>query len=84
MTPNPKFINRKTSKVGGRVLQMMKEIVKQSEGSDKRFFAFEEKRMKRESEIQERRRIKKQEHEIKMQQLLMQAMQQMMFSLHGG
>ena len=79
--PNPKVINRKTSKVEGRVLQMMKEIEKES---DKRFFAFEEKRMKLESEIEERRRLKEQEHEIKMQKLFMQAMQQMMFALLGG
>ena len=39
-------VDRKQSRVQGRVMEMMKEITKQSEEAEKRFYEFEEKRVK--------------------------------------
>ena len=73
--------DRKRSRVQGRVMEMMKEITKQGEEAEKRFFEFEEKRMKLEAKLEEQRRKREDDHELRMQEMFMKSLQQMMCTI---
>ena len=66
-----------------RVSNIMTEFSMQTTESDKRFFDFEEKRMKLEMEMEERRRVREEEQTLRMQQMFAQQMQQMMAMMTG-
>jgi len=51
---------------------------KQSEEAEKRFYAYEEKRMQLEANLEEQRRKREEEHELHMQEMIMKMIQQMM------
>ena len=62
----------------------MEEFGKQARDAESRFFEYEQKRMKLESDLEEQRRKREEEHELCMQQMLMQSMQQMLATVMGG
>lgn len=76
-----KGTDRKQSRVQGRVMEMMKEITKQGEEAEKRFFEFEEKRMKLEAKLEEQRGKREDDHELRMQEMFMKSLQQMMCTI---
>jgi len=49
-------------------MEVMKEMNKQSEEAEKRFYAYEERRMQLEANLEEQRR-KQEEHELHMQEM---------------
>ena len=61
----------------------MSKFDRQTAESDECFLAFEEKRMKLEAEMEERRRVREERQMMKMQQMFAQQMQQMMLALTG-
>ena len=65
-------------------MEMMKEITKQGEEAEKRFHEFEEKRMKLEAKLEEQRRKREDDHELRMQQMFMRSLQQMMCAAAGS
>lgn len=62
---------------------IMRNFEVQTAESDERFFAFEEKRMELEAEMEERRRVQEEEQMMQMQQMFAQQMKQMMLMLTG-
>ena len=59
---------------------MVEKLIKQEEIADKCYRELEEKRLKLEERIKERRQVREQEHEKNMQMMFMQFMHQMMES----
>ena len=58
---------------------MVDKLLKREEHADKRFMEFvEERRLKFEEQMEERRRIRQQEHKKEMQMMFLQLMQQAM------
>ena len=55
---------RKRSRVQGRVMEIVKEFSKQNGEAEKRFYEFEEKRMKLEAKFEADRRKREEEHEL--------------------
>ena len=74
-------MDRKKPRVQGRVMKVMKEMNKQSEEAEKRFYAYEERRMQLEANLEEQRRKRGEEHELRMQEMFMKMIQQMMPTL---
>ena len=83
-TPSTSGTRRKRTEADRRIAEVLEQLERQTKESDRRFFEFEEKRMKPEAERQDRRASREEEHMMRMQQLFMQQMQQMMmFSSYG-
>jgi len=59
-------------------MEVMKEMNKQSEEAEKRFYAHEERRMQLEVNLEEQRRKQEEKHELRMQEMFMKMIQQMM------
>ena len=57
---------------------MVDKLLKREEDADKRFMEFEEKRLKLEEQMEERKQIREQEHDKQMQMMFLQLMQQAM------
>ena len=57
---------------------MVDKLLKREEHADKWFMKFEEKRLKLEEQMEERRQIREQEHEKQMRMMFLQVMQQAM------
>ena len=68
---------RKRSSVDNVLNDMVDKLLKR-EDADKRFMEFEEKRLKLEEQMEERRQIREQEHDKQMQMVFLQLMQQAM------
>ena len=58
-------------------MEVLEQLETQTKGSDKISFEFEEKRMKAEAKREDRRASRKEEHMMRMQQMFLQQMQQM-------
>jgi len=65
-------------------MEIMKEITKQGEEAEKRFYEFEEKRMKLEAKLEEQRRKREDDHELRMQEMFMKSLQQIMCTTVGS
>lgn len=63
---------------------MMKENTKQGEEVEKRFYEFEEKRIKLEAKLEEQHRKSEDDHELRMQEMFMRSLQQMMCAAVGS
>lgn len=74
---------RRRSAFDKRVSDIMTEFNVQTAESDKSFFDLEEKQMKLEMEMAERRRVWEEEQTLQMQQMFAQQMQQMMLMTTG-
>ena len=70
----------KRSRVQGRVMEIVKEFSKQNGEAEKRFYEFEEKRMKLEAKLEADRRKREDEHELQLQEMFTKSLQQMMHS----
>jgi len=57
-------------------MEVMKEMNKQSEEAEKWFYAYEEKRMQLEANLEEQLRKREEEHELCMQEMFMKMIQQ--------
>ena len=69
---------RKRSNADNVLIDMVDKLLKREEHADKRFMEYEERRLKFEEQMEERRQIRKQEHEKEMQMMLLQLIQQAM------
>ena len=65
---------RKREGISTDVLEVLGEL---EERADQRWFTMEEKRMKLEAELEEKRRCEERNHELRIQKLMMGCMQQM-------
>ena len=72
------IVNRKRPCVQDWVMEVVNEMNKQSEEAEKRFYIYEEKRMKLEASLEEQRRKREEEHELCMQEIFMKMIQQVM------
>ena len=82
-TPSNSGIRRKRTEADRRISEVMEQLQRQTQESDRRFIEFEEKRMKVEAENEERRAALEEDRMMRMQQLFMQQMQQMMMMFTG-
>ena len=67
---------RKRSNADNVLNDMVDKLLKREEHADKRFMEYEERRLKFEEQMEERRQIRKQEHKKEMQMMLLQLIQQ--------
>ena len=56
---------------------MAAKLIKHEEAAEKRYIEFEERRMKAEQETEEKRQLREQKHEMDMQRMFFQFLQQM-------
>ena len=69
---------RKRSNVDNVLNDIVDKLLKRDEHADKWFMKFEEKRLKLEEQMEERRQIRELEHDKQMQMMFLQLMQQAM------
>ena len=81
--PSNSGIRRKRTEADRRISEVLAQLERQTQESDRRFFEFEEKRMKTEAENEERRAAREEDRMMRMQQMFMQQMQQMMMMFTG-
>ena len=65
---------RKRSNVDNVLNDMVDKLLKREEDADKQFMEFEEKRLKLEEQMEERRQIREQGHDKQMQMMFLQLM----------
>ena len=69
---------RKRSNADNVLIDMVDKLLKREEHADKRFMEFEERRLKHEEQMKDRRQIREQAHEMEMQMMFLQLMLQAM------
>ena len=70
-------IKRKRPRVDAALDNMVAKLIKHEEAAEKRYIEFEERRMKAEQETEEKRQLREQKHEMDMQRMFLQFLQQM-------
>ena len=70
-------IQRKRPRVDAAIDSMVAKLIKHDEAAEKRYIEFEERRMKAEQEAEEKRQLRDQKHEMDMQRMFFEFVQQM-------